>query len=193
MSSSVSLAALLENDSTTARTLHDHVASLSPSQRIDDLRAVPAGKMPKLFALCADSEPLVMDDILPSGQSGPIIHEGKNNLPLFSFFQKRFAKKGDAMIGYNHQTMSFVTGPGYFTVVEVADKPKELLFDYTQLPTESLEGWPRIKPNTSGFSYFVYRGMHDYCRKVGPAMLIGCALRDGKPLDNYFMLTRVES
>lgn len=193
MSSSVSLAALLENDSTTARTLHDHVASLSPSQRIDDLRGVPAGKMAKLFTLCADSEQLMMTDIVPAGQSGPIIHEGKNSLPMFSLFQKRFAKKGDAMIGYNHQTMSFLTGPGYFTVVEVADKPKELLLDYTQLPAEGIDGWPKVKPNTSGFSYFVYRGMHDYCRKVGPSVLIGCALRDGKPLDNYFMLARVES
>jgi len=190
--SRVSLAALLDNESTTARTLAEHLASLTPAQRIDDLRGVPGGKMARLFELCADSEPLVPDDIVPAGATGPIIHEGKNSLPMFSQFQKRFCRRDGAMIGYNHQAMSFLTGPGYFTVVEVADKPKELLLDYTQIPASGPEGWPKVKPNGSGFSYFVYAGMHDYCRKVGPSILIGRAHRNGKISDNYFMLGRVD-
>ena len=188
----VSLAALLENEGTTARILFEHLASLSPQQRVDDMRGVPGGKMARLFTLCADSEPLVATDIVPEGATGPIIHEGKNSLPMFSLFQKRFAKQGAAIIGYNHQTWSFVTGPGYFTVVDVADKPKELLFDYTKVPEAGIDGWPKVRSNSGGFSYFVYRGMHDFCRKVGPSVLIGCALREGKPLDSYFMLTRVD-
>ena len=191
--SRVSLAALLDNDGTTVRTLADHLASLTPSQRIDDLRAVPGSKMAKLFALCAESDPLVLDDIVPPAATGPIIHEGKNSLPMFTQFQKRFCRRDGAMIGYNHQAMSFVTGPGYFTVVEVAEKPKELLLDYTKIPATAPEGWPTIKDNAKGISYLVYRGMHDYCRKVGPSLLIGRAHRDGKESDNYFMLGRVDS
>src|SRR5439155_1005398 len=87
---------------------------------------------------CAGAGTFTLDDLIPSaipdGQT--VIYAGKNSLAMFTHFEKRFVRQGGAVVGYNNQSMSFVTGPGYFTVVQApaAERARELLFDYTRVP-----------------------------------------------------------
>ncbi|HZS37047.1 MAG TPA: hypothetical protein VFF06_09475, partial [Polyangia bacterium] len=73
---------------------------------------------------------------------------------------------------------------------------RELLFDYTRVPQAAPAGWPPIKPNEAGLSRFVYKNLHDFCRRVSRDVIIGSATRvDEKgveqDLDSYFVLARV--
>src|SRR5439155_23625666 len=105
---------------------------------------------------CAGAGTFTLDDLIPSaGPDGQtVIYAGKNSLAMFTHFEKRFVRQGGAVVGYNNQSMSFVTGPGYFAVVQApaAERARELLFDYTRVPAGAPSGWPAIKPNEAGLS-----------------------------------------
>ena len=49
---------------------------------------------------------------------------------------------------------------------------------------------PAIKPNSAGFSRFVYHNLRDYLRRVSRDVVIGEATRMDKPMNSYFMLSR---
>jgi hypothetical protein len=119
-----------------------------------------------------------------------VIFAGKNSLPMFTWFEKRFARQGGRIVGYNHQTMSWFTGPGYFTLAPSAERPKEVLFDYTTVPQTAPADWPPPRPNSAGFSKLVYNNLHDFCRRVARDVVIGEATRLGKPMNSYFLLAR---
>jgi hypothetical protein len=129
---------------------------------------------------------------VPPDHSGHVILAGKNSLPMFTWFEKRFARVGGNVIGYNHQTMSWITGPGFFTCVPAPqpERKKEVLIDYTQVPAEKLPEWPAIKSNSGGFSRLVYHNLHDFLRRVSRDVVIGEATRMGKPMNSYFMISR---
>jgi hypothetical protein len=119
-----------------------------------------------------------------------VIFHGKNSLPAFTFFQKRFLRPragADTLWGYNHQSLAWLTGPGYFVV---HDEPRGAAIDYREVPPEAVAGWPAVKPNSAGLSRFVYKDMVDYLRRVSKHVLIGRATKHGKDLENYFALCR---
>ena len=121
-----------------------------------------------------------------------MIFEGKNSLPLFSLFQKRFTRpdtEEEVLHGYNHQSLSWLTGPGYF-VTRIAKGT--LLFDYTRVPATAPAGWPEVATNDGGISRLVYKNIHDYCFPVGANTLIGAAYDGptGKFKGQTFLLTR---
>lgn len=169
-----------------------HLDALSSEERVREIRALSGKTQKRLWEACAGAPAFTLDDLVPPslGEGQTVIYEGKNSLPAFTHFQKRFQRRGGAIVGYNHQTMSAVTGPGYFTVVPSPADPRELLFDYTQVPAETPEGWPTARPNTAGLSWFVYRGLHDFNRRVSRDVTIGSATRLGKVMDSYFVLAR---
>ena len=116
---------------------------------------------------------------------------GKNSLALFTHFEKRFARQNGVVVGYNFNPgIAWFTGPGYFTTVQAPDRPREILFDYTRVPSTPPAGWPPVKPNSGGTAKLVYGGMHDFCRRVSSTVIIGAATRLGKPIDAYFVLAR---
>ena len=122
-----------------------------------------------------------------------MILEGRNSLPAFSRFQKRFARIGNVIVGYNHQITSFVTGPGYFIVRPPTPgeaKPDELFFDYTTDPPGIPTGWPAFKPSDEGMGRLVWMNMKDFCRRVGPGVLVGKAYKRGVEMGAYFTLTK---
>lgn len=133
----------------------------------------------------ADVVPTTIDPMIE------VIHHGKNSLPLFTHFQKRFCRTSDSpdkeLWGYNHQSMAMITGPGYFVCHQHGD---EVAVDYTRMPGDKPDTWPTIKSNGSGFSRFVYYDMIDYLRKVSQHVCIGRAVRGGKEQDNWFLLCR---
>jgi hypothetical protein len=171
---------------------------LDTAGRVREVRALSRKALGELYERCKSAPPATLEEFLPSSVPvGQAVHfAGLNNLPLFRIFEKRFVRTdAGAIIGYNHQTMAPVTGPGYFTVIMGAPpKQGEVLIDYTQLPSPDQKlpaGWPAIKPNDRGLSNFVYKGMQDYMRRVSRDVFIGHATRNGEPMPNYFILARM--
>ena len=108
-------------------------------------------------------------------------------LPLFSRFEKRFARHHGTLTGYNVHGLGWLTGPGYFTVTVGSDA---LLFDYGRVPGDWPAGWPRVANNEQGFAKPVYGGLMDDAVWVARDVLIGSARRGEVSLDSYFVLAR---
>jgi len=149
----------------------------------------------KLYDIAGGAPPVTLEQLVPADQPPmrEVIWHGKNSLPMFTLFQKRFCRpKGERgaqeLWGYNHQTMAWVTGPGYFVCHQ--DGPIPAAIDYRVVPPEAPPGWPDVKRNDQGLSRFVYANMVDYLRRVSAHVLIGRAYRGGQELPNYFMLCR---
>jgi hypothetical protein len=173
------------------RTMLDTCGTWS---RRNAVRTLDGRSMAALFEASAGHEALTLDDIVAT--SDPlveVIHSGKNSLPMFNRFEKRFCRTDDdnastELWGYNHQTMMPFTGPGYF-VASINDKG-ELLIDYGRQPPRKPTSWPEIIPNSARLGSLVWGGMTDILRKVTSNVFIGRAWRNGKPEDNYFALYR---
>ena len=170
-----------------------HLDSLTAGERLANVLAVRGKNLSKLWEAVSGGEPLRLTDLVPEGERDTIIFEGRNSLPAFTRFQKRFARVGDTVVGYNHQVMAAVTGPGYFVVREPTPgeaHPDTLFVDYTTDPPGIPVGWPRFLRNDVGLSRAVYMNMKDFCRRVAEGVLIGKAYKQGVAQGAYFTLTR---
>ncbi|MEM9693961.1 MAG: hypothetical protein AAGA56_15545 [Myxococcota bacterium] len=174
--------------------IRSHLERLSDERRVAEATALRGGQVKKLYEAVGGGPPLSLDDFAPEGSRQAFVFEGRNSLPTFSSFQKRFARVSSGqVVGYNHQAMAFVTGPGFFVVRPAdatADVPDELYFDYTAVPDGFPEGFPAYKPNDAGLSNLVYKGMKDYMRSVADKVVVGHAFKGGKPQSAYFVLAR---
>jgi len=173
--------------------LRSFLDGLSGRARVDEALSLGGGEVAKLYRICADGPPVVPEDFVPASldDDTTVIFEGRNSLPTFSRFQKRFARLDDEIVGYNHQTMAFVTGPGYFMVAPASadgDVPGELYFDYTKTPRRIPTSWPKLQSNTSGLSRLVYAHMKDYMRSVAKDVVVGAAYKKGKAQNAFFLL-----
>jgi hypothetical protein len=189
---STSLLSILQGGGSRV-AIRAHLEGLGAADRLASVLAVKGKQLGRLYDAVAGAEPLTLADFVPEGERGTVIFEGRNSLPAFTRFQKRFARVGDTVIGYNHQQMSFATGPGYFTVREATPgetQPDELFFDYTLDPPGVPLGWPRFARNDQGLSRAVYMNMKDFCRRVAPGVLVGKAFKLGVAQGAYFTLTR---
>lgn len=163
--------------------------------RVHTIRTWTKKRQAELFEAAKGKMPLDLDFLVPAsvGPLVEVIHEGQNTLPMFNHFQKRFTKlEGEdfAIGGYNHQTMSPLTGPGYFVVKKgEGEHEGELAIDYTKLPKHKPASWPDIKPNEGGLGALVYGGMVDYLRGISTHVSIGRAYK-GKAMDAWFALVR---
>jgi hypothetical protein len=173
-----------------------HLASfldgLDAAGRIAEARSLSSKDQKRLWEVCKDAPAFTLDDLVPPslGEGKQIVWYGKNSLAAFKIFEKRFMRKDGAVIGFNHQTTSWLTGPGYFTVVPSPHEARELRIDYTKVPATTPPGWPTVKPNDRGVSSLVYKNLYDYLRRVSRDMCIGFATRLDKPIDSYFVLAR---
>ncbi len=179
-----------------ASELEAMLDALDLRQRVSVVTSVRGALLAQLFEIAADGAPLRSADIVPDSipAGATVTFEGRNSLPAFSRFQKRFTRTADGLsFGYNHQPLraaGMVTGPGYFRVLEAGeDRASELLFDYTRPPPFEPQGWPRYRPNHVGASRFVFMDLHDYVRRVARGVVIGAAFRHGKNQNAYFSLT----
>jgi hypothetical protein len=164
-----------------------------PWSRRNALRALSKRNMATLFEASAEADALTLDDVVPVGDPlVEVIHSGRNSLPLFNDFQKRFCRPdgegaGDVLWGYNHTNTAVFTGPGYF-LARIEDK--ELVVDYGSVPPRKPASWPEILPNSARLGRVVWVGMVDRVRKVSTHVSIGRAWIRGKVTDNYFALCR---
>jgi len=170
----------------------------SARERVEITRSIDGKTQARLWEACA-GRAVTIDEMVPPdhGPLRPVIFHGKNSLPLFSHFQKRFCRgsegTGNELWGYNHQPTIWIaplTGPGYFTAYDSPDGPGGVAVDYTRIPPAKPNEWPEIHDNTYRLSRFIYNGTIDYLRRVSPHLLIGRATRDGKDMPNYFLLCR---
>jgi hypothetical protein len=184
----------LLDDRASAAEITRFLDGLSPSERVEEVLSVTGVGVKRLYDAMAGAPPPTLDELIPPDEKGTVIYEGRNSLPLFSRFQKRFARvKGGVVVGYNHQSMSFVTGPGYFLVEPGSGEGEhgdELLFDYTAAPPAEPVGWPRYSPNGAGLSRPVYGNLKDYVRRVARGVVVGKAYKLGVDQKAYFSLSR---
>lgn len=140
--------------------------------------------------------PIDLDFVVPPsvGRLVEVIHDGRNTLPLFAKFQKRFARTDDSdrpVAGYNDHSMHAFTGPGYFSVtIGGGEHEGELVFDYTNVPRTKAPSWPAIRKNEWGIAGIVNGGMFDYVRGLSSHVSIGTAFKRGRHRNEWFAIVR---
>jgi len=177
-----------------ARVLDD----MTHAQRVAAVRSLGRAEQRCLYEAVAGFRELRMTDMVPPNVAAmqPVRHYGKNTLPAFTHFEKRFTRPADAdanapaeLWGYNEGSARWITGPGYFVLRPDAERG-ELLVDYNLVPPTHPPEWPAIKRNETGLSQFVYGYMIDRLRGVSQHVTIGSAARKGKDLGSWFVLCR---
>jgi hypothetical protein len=163
------------------------------NDRVLAVRSLGPGSLRVLWELVDGFADMTLADLVPrtTPPYEPVIHYGRNSLPMFTLFEKRFYRMGDgsAVGGANFQTLSPITGPGYF-VVRKDDGVPEVLIDYQHLPKDKPADFPAIRGNESGIAKLVYGSMVDAVRRVSEHVSIGAASRHGQMIGAYFVLCR---
>lgn len=181
-------------DGTDISTLAEALNDLDHPERVALLPHFSRRRQKRLFD-ALDGRHATIEDMVPQGK-GPlqeVIHEGINTLVGFRMFQKRFCRPTDSpqhdglLWGYNHQTFSDFTGPGYFVSHKVGE---EFWIDYTKMPTERPKSWPKIIANEKKLGRFIYSGTVDKMRKLSDHVTIGRAYKGEKALPAWFVLIR---
>jgi hypothetical protein len=171
---------------------------LAQLERVAAVRSLGRAEQRRLYAAVEGFLPLRLSDLVATATADLVAvrHTGRNTLPAFTLFEKRFCRPGGQdrekpgeLWGYNHQSTSWVTGPGYFVAVEDPERP-EVLIDYTRIPAGRAEGWPELRRNEQGLARFVYGFMVDRLRRVSEHVTIGSAARRGRDLGSWFALCR---
>lgn len=171
--------------------------ALDEAGRVAFVRGLKKADMLRLWDACEGRE-VTADDFVPRGTriGTEVIHKGKNSLPAFSDFEKRFTPadgRPGQVYGYNHNWFNFTTaGPGYFVG---HFRPDETAFglDYYEVPPVSAPlpaTWPKVRKNEIGLQVLIYAKMVDYMRKVCDGVTIGRAWMRGKRTSNFFLLAR---
>lgn len=170
----------------------------SPHERVTITEALDGKEQEKLWH-AAEGGPVTIAEMVPRdlGPLRPVIFHGKNSLPAFTRFQKRFCRPSatverDELWGYNYQPAKWLgplTGPGYFVAYDSSGLGG-VAVDYTRIPPGKPAEWPEIHDNTYRLSRFIYNGTIDYLRRVSQHLLIGRATRAGKEMPNWFLLCR---
>jgi hypothetical protein len=176
----------------------EHIAReldrMTHAERMLALQGMERAQFPMLFAAVAGFAPMTLNDLVPEAARPfqAVRHIGRNSLPLFSSFEKRFYRleKTAAVGGANFQSTSAFTGPGYFTASKAAERA-EVVIDYNQIPNAAPEGWPELADNRHGIGKLVYGGMIDTLRRVSQHVSIGAAQKPGHAPSAYFVLCRL--
>jgi hypothetical protein len=166
---------------------------LAHAERVLALYGMQRDQLSLLFATFDGYAPMSLDHLVPASARPlhAVRHIGRNSLPMFSHFEKRFYRleTSAAVGGANFQSTSVFTGPGYFTASPTRERA-EIVIDYSQIPTLAPEGWPALSDNLHGIGRLVYGGMIDTLRKVSEHVSIGAAQKQGQPASAYFVLCR---
>lgn len=175
------------------KRLADVLDGMGHEGRLHTVRGWGLKRQAELFEAVKGHRPLSLEHYVPSSVPAlsEVIHHGRNTLPLFNDFQKRFCRPEDeegVLYGYNEGSTRGLTGPGYYVASE---KDGELVIDYRKLPKGKVDArWPEIIPNSKKLGFLVYEGMVDYMRGISEHVSIGRAEKGGKLIDAYFVLVR---
>ena len=192
----MSAAEKLTND---VPALSARLDAMTAEQRLAETLSLNKRQQAELFEAAQGLNPLTLEFLVPAAMPAMagVAHEGRNSLALFTRFAKVFcrpdepAAAGREVWGYNRTSgfISTAVGPGYFVAYQ-HDKPGELLVDYLRQPPRHPPDWPEIISNSARLSRVVYNGTQDVLRGVSRHVSIGRASRNGKWMDNWFVLCR---
>ncbi len=188
------LAQLLKDRAADAAKVEQHLEALPADARLQQVLALGPRAQARLFELVQGHRALTLERLTPKkGPLEPVAHEGRNTLPAFRYFAKVFCRPDDGSDerwGYNRNPplVYQTVGPGYF--VAVTHGPNEVLVDYTLTPPRKPAAWPPIAHKHAKLSRFVFFGTQDVLRGVSEHVSIGRARRQGRWMDNWFILCR---
>jgi hypothetical protein len=183
----MTLAAMLGRHAVSLNEVGEHLNLLGPRQRVAECVALSAAEQRLLWNLAA-AGPGAEGALLPAAAD----HEtfaGRNSLRVLSRFEKWFARQGESVIGCNRHALSWLIGPGYFSV-EPDVARGGLRFDYRRVPAVAPDRWPTVASNSIVFAQPVYGDLVDEVRWVSAHVLVGSATRAGVSLGSYFVLAR---
>jgi hypothetical protein len=176
--------------------------SLGHDERVAAVRSAGRAEQRRLYEAVKDFAPVRLTDLVAPARAdlAPVRHYGRNTLPAFTHFEKRFCRPRGAdpgapreLYGFNFQSLSAITGPGYFVAVEDPGRP-EVWVDYRRVPparpADLPEGWPPVRSNEGFPGRLVYGFMVDTLRRVSEHVTIGSAARHGRDLGSWFVLCR---
>ena len=199
----MSLQYLISRSGAQIAEISDYLDGLTQEHRLYEIRTLAGKEQARLYDLAADSEPLTLLHFVPADQGTlkPVIHTGRNTLPVFRDFEKRFTRpeRGeDRLFGYNEGFTRAFVGPGYFVAHPTAGNPLweargAIVVDYFlgPEPGEKLPmGWPEVLPNSHGVQRLVYYHTRDYMRRVSSSISVGAAFKEEKAMGAYFILCR---
>ena len=195
---SAELLALLARDPIKPAEVAAFLDGLSHEERVQAIRSAGRTPQARLYAAVAGHGSVGLADLVPPGRRAfeTVRHFGKNTLPAFTHFEKRFCRpEGEdagaprELWGFNFQSLQPLTGPGYYVAYEDASHG-EVLVDYTRVPPLAPPGWPAVRGNERGLSRFVYGFMVDRLRRVSQHVTIGSAARHGREFGSWFLLCR---
>ena len=190
------LSSLLKPDALDLDAIASYLDALSEAERTLAVRTITGRQQMKLWH-AAEGRGATLDAfVLPETEAAvEVINMGKNSLPVFTHFEKRFCRvtgRPDVLYGYNEGPTRGLVGPGYFVAHFFEDRG-EVGIDYNQVPPADATlpaGWPAIKPNEQGLQVLVYARMIDYMRVISSSVTIGRAVKKGKETPNTFLLHR---
>lgn len=195
----MSLESKLADPSVTIAGLASWLDGLDHAGRMAALAHSTKAQQSRLWDLAVASSPIDFEHFVPSGvpDRTEVIHHGRNTLPAFNSFQKRFARGADGSIfGYNEGATRWLIGPGYFVLIPTAgnaawEERGPLVVDYFQVPPgPTPDGWPGIRANHVGLQVLVYYHTRDFMRRVSKHVSIGKAFKNESSLNNWFQLIR---
>ena len=145
---------LLARTDVTQAQLAAHLDALDADERVRQCRALGKKQQRRLWEVCADAAAFTLEDLIPRARRrARCVWAGKNSLALFTHFEKRFQRQAGAVVGYNFNPgIAWFTGPGYFTTVQAPDRPREILFDYTRVPSTAPDGLAGGQAQHAGFA-----------------------------------------
>jgi hypothetical protein len=169
--------------------------------RLWSVRQWTRRQMATLWEALLDFRPTTLDDFVPAATAPlvEVIHYGKNSLPMATRFEKRFCRPqtaGEAaLVGFNAQSFSALTGPGYFVAHPATSDAgvAEVAFDYTVTATEKVPSWPPIQPSSRYLGRWVYAGSVDIVRALSTHVTIGRVRQNGTWKDTWFVLVRQDT
>jgi len=190
--------ALLKPRQIDIELLGRELNAMTHVERVRAVHTMSGGQQARLWE-AAVGRVSRLTDIVPEyiPRDTEVVHEGKNSLPLFTRFQKRFIRPTEdesVLYGYNEGLTRPVVGPGYF-VAEYFEPRGEVGVNYYKVPPQGsrlARGWPQIRRNEEGLQQLVYSKMIDYLRKVSDHVTIGRAYKHGQKTPNYFLLARTD-
>jgi hypothetical protein len=179
--------------------LSQYLDGLGDAARAAATVSMTPGQQARLYEAARGFHALALEHFVPAGVAPltQVIHTGKNSIPVVSRFEKRFCRPSAGsprLWGYNQnpRAVQVASGPGYFVCYAI--DAGEVLIDYTEVPLDKPagkpDGWPNVRLNSAGLSRFIYNRTKDTMRGVSRHVSIGRAARDGKLMDNWFVLCR---
>jgi len=189
---------LIEDRYTSSSEIAEFLDNIDHRGRVEAMEPLTRAHLRKLYEKSRGAFSLTVEHFVPKDTppKTEVIHWGRNSLPAFRSFQKRFCTPDpnhlDPQVllwGFNEQEMRAFTGPGYFVVRE-GDVDDPIVIDYRATPPSKPYGWPEILPNSARLSRFIYNGTVDKMRRVSEHVSIGAAYREEQALGAFFILCR---